>query len=250
MEKIIYYLLNKFFMTNIEKEILGYIKNKKQIIFDIGCYKGYFTKGIIENDKRSLRGKKFYLFDANPISKKYLSNLLNNKNIKYFNLAMHNTNGNRNFYINNYFEPSGSSLIPFYQKDFMWNSTRKFLMQLFKPLTKISGYTKIKVKTKTIDKFCNKKKIKKIDLLKIDTEGNEYNVLKGAKSLLKKNKILLIYVEISETKKNYEKKEKKIINFLKKYNFELISSYKMKSFSILSGLRANDSLFVNRNIIN
>lgn len=236
-------------MTNIEKEILGYIKNKRKIIFDVGCYKGYFTKGIISNDITRAR-KFFYMFDANPNAKKYLFNLLKNKNIKYFNLAMHNTNGNKNFYINNYFEPSGSSLIPFYQKDFMWNSTRKFLMQLFKPFTQISGYTKINVQTQTMDNFCNKKRIKKIDLLKIDTEGNEYNVLKGAKSLLKKNRVLLIYVEISETKKNYKKKEKKIINYLKKFNFELVSSYKMKSFSILSGLRANDNLFVNRNIIN
>ena len=65
-----------------------------------------------------------------------------------------------------------------------------------------------------------------------------------------KNKIFVIYMEISDTKRNYIKKEKKIINFLKRFNFELVSSYKMKSFSILSGLRANDNIFVNRNLIN
>jgi len=123
-------------------------------------------------------------------------------------------------------------------------------MKIFNPLKKISGYSKVKVKTQTLDNFCRKKKIKKIDLLKIDTEGNEYNVLQGTKALLKKNKIFVIYMEISDTKKNYNKKEKKIINFLKRFNFELVSSYKMKSFSILSGLRANDNIFVNRNLIN
>ena len=72
MEKIIYYLLNRFVMTNVEKEILSHMKNKNQVIFDIGCYKGYFTKGIIGNDKKNLKNKKFYLFDGNPNSKKFL----------------------------------------------------------------------------------------------------------------------------------------------------------------------------------
>jgi len=250
MEKIIYYLLNRFVMTNVEKEILSHMKNKNQVIFDIGCYKGYFTKGIIGNDKKNLKNKKFYLFDGNPNSKKFLKDLLNNKNIRFYNLAIHNTNSNKNYYINNFFEPSGSSLIPIYNKDLMWNLTRKIFMKIFNPLKKISGYSKVKVKTQTLDTFCRKKKIKKIDLLKIDTEGNEYNVLQGTKTLLKKNKIFVIYMEISDTKRNYIKKEKKIINFLKRFNFELVSSYKMKSFSILSGLRANDNIFVNRNLIN
>ena len=158
MEKIIYYLLNKFLMTNVEKEILSYIKNKKQTIFDIGCYKGYFTKGIIEKEESSLKSKKFYLFDGNPNSKKFLKDLLRMKNVSFFNIAIHNSNGRKKFFINNFFEPSGSSLVPFYQKDLMWNYTRKIFMKLFKPFTKISGYSSINVKTQTLDSFCRKKK--------------------------------------------------------------------------------------------
>ena len=49
MQKIIYYLLNKFFMNEVENEILTYFKkNNKKIVFDVGCYRGNFTKNIIK----------------------------------------------------------------------------------------------------------------------------------------------------------------------------------------------------------
>ena len=100
-----------------------------------------------------------------------------------------------------------------------------------------------------MDSFCLDKKIENIDVLKIDTEGNELNVLKGAKRLLSENKINLIYTEISETKKKFLEKEKSIINFLNSYNFELKKKYQIRSFSVLSGLRATDNLFVNKNLV-
>ena len=62
--------------------------------------------------------------------------------------------------------------------------------------------------TSTIDEFCQKENIEKIDLLKIDTEGHEEHVLKGAYKTLKKI-IDVIYVEVSD---------KKIILILKKEN--------------------------------
>lgn len=39
----------------------------------------------------------------------------------------------------------------------------------------------LSVATKTIDEFCTESAISKIDILKIDTEGHDFNVLKGAK---------------------------------------------------------------------
>ncbi len=58
------------------------------------------------------------------------------------------------------------------------------------------------VKTKSIDVFCRENHINHIDLLKLDTEGNEFNVLNGAKTILSENKINAIYTEITETKEN------------------------------------------------
>jgi len=50
-----------------------------------------------------------------------------------------------------------------------------------------------KVDIQTLDNFCKKNKIKKIDLLKIDVEGNELNVLKGAEKMI--NAGLIDYIQ-------------------------------------------------------
>ena len=101
-----------------------------------------------------------------------------------------------------------------------------------------------------MDNFCLEKKINNIDVLKIDTEGNELNVLKGAENLLKQNKINIIYTEISETKKKFLEKEKNVIDFLSSYNFELKKKYQIRSLSVLSNLKATDNLFVNKTFAN
>ena len=86
-------------------------------------------------------------------------------------------------------------------------------------LQSTKDYIKYKVYTSTLDKFVKKNNIKSIDILKVDIEGSEYEFLKGTKNTLKKSKIKIILIEISDRKKNYDKKEKKIISFLEKKNF-------------------------------
>ena len=94
---------------------------------------------------------------------------------------------------------------------------------------------KLPIKIITLDDFINKKKITNIDLLKIDTEGYEYKVLKG----LKKNhsKIKIIYFEHHYDDmilKNYTFTD--IHELLKSYGFGMIKKHKMlfrKSFEYI-----------------
>ena len=60
-------------------------------------------------------------------------------------------------------------------------------------------YTALTVKTITINDFSLNEKISRIDFLKVDTEGHELEVLKGATTLLKHQQIKLIQVERQET---------------------------------------------------
>jgi len=103
------------------------------------------------------------------------------------------------------------------------------------------------VPTITLDSFVKKKKIKSIDLLKIDIEGSEYSMLQGAKDTLKKNKIKTILIEICDKKTVYKKKENKILDFLKRYNFSLLKKNIYLSPSFLSNHKAGDYQLVNRN---
>lgn len=50
----------------------------------------------------------------------------------------------------------------------------------------------------TLDEFCSERGIDKIDLLKIDTEGNELSCLLGAKELLERGAIGAIHFEFNE----------------------------------------------------
>ena len=63
MKKLIYYLLN-YFSHNLENKIINILKNKKNIIiFDVGCFKGVFSRKILTLIKS--KKFKFYLFDIN-----------------------------------------------------------------------------------------------------------------------------------------------------------------------------------------
>ena len=148
--------------------------------------------------------------------------------------------------INKYFEASGSSLNSAHQKDKLYNLTRKFFFKCFQPFNKIKDYEKIEVQTQTLDNFCRIKKIKRIDLLKIDTEGTEEKILLGAKKLLSRKKIDLIYTEVSGFKNTFNKKFNRIFRFLSQYNFELVKTWEIKSLGWLSNLKATDNLFVRK----
>jgi hypothetical protein len=126
--------------------------------------------------------------------------------------------------------------------DFFWNLSRKLItFQIFKK------FIKFQVRTISLDGFCKKKNITRIELLKVDTEGHEFKVLKGGKKILNKTKI--IQVEIMDKKKLFAKKFTKINNFLIKYNFKLLKLKNIWSVSILSNIKAIDALYVNKSLI-
>jgi precorrin-6B methylase 2 len=68
----------------------------------------------------------------------------------------------------------------------------------------------------SIDFIVEKLRLRKVDLIKMDIEGEEYNALKGAIKTIRKFKPRII-IEIHS-----KELRKKIINFLKKYGYELV----------------------------
>ena len=83
---------------------------------------------------------------------------------------------------------------------------------------------KTTVKIKTLNNLLKKYKIKQFDLVKIDTEGHEYEVLQGAGLAIKKIKIIIIEFRNDNVYKNYN--PLKIHKKLVKNNFYLAKNFK------------------------
>lgn len=71
-----------------------------------------------------------------------------------------------------------------------WNS--------FAKLKELEDSCSISIKTTTLDSFLNQQEISDVNLIKIDVEGWEMNVLKGAKDLLSKEKAPVLMIEFTE----------------------------------------------------
>ena len=246
MKKLIYYILN-YFSHNLEGKIVNLLKKeKKLVIFDVGCFRGVFSRKILHLIKK--KKNKFYLFDVNKNTKTYISDLLLSKHFKFNEVALTNKNGMAEFNFNSFFESSGSSLSTLFKNDAKWVFSRKLILKILLQSTK--NYIKYKVHTSTLDKFVKKNNIKSIDILKVDIEGSEYEFLMGAKNTLKSSKIKIILIEISDRKKNYNKKEKKIVNFLEKKNFIFLKKHMNNSVPLFSSTKSGDYLFINKKNMN
>ena len=224
---ILYNLIDKFLMNDFNSEIKKQLKSRNLIIFDIGCFNGNFSRKLKKD--LNLKNQSFYLFDANPY--------LKIKGFDYFNVTFSDKIKLRKFNLNTFLPSSGSSLKKTIKNDKLWNFSRKLVT-----LKINQSFVTLKVKTNTLDNFCRVKKIRKIDLLKIDVEGSELDVLKGAKNILRSVKV--VQLEILQSKNKFLIEKTKIINYLKKYNFKIKKEKKISSVSILSNSISEDVLFV------
>ena len=92
-----------------------------------------------------------------------------------------------------------------------------------------SNYSEIHVMP--MDQYCSENKIQKVDLIKIDVEGFELEVLKGAKNTIEKSRPIL-FVEIDENNLKYQSSTPtELIAFLESYYSKIINSQTGKSIS-------------------
>ena len=115
------------------------------------------------------------------------------------------------------------------------------------------GYGNIRGKRhlelRTIDKFVDSVGLSHIDILKIDTQGSEYDILLGCSNLLRENRINVIHVELTLTDM-YQGSARvdEIIKLLYDNNFALCGIYRQHFQN--GYLSWADGLFVNRSFIN
>lgn len=198
-----YYLIKK---KNFEKlyrtldETIKYlIKKKNPIIFDVGAHTGE----SVERFRSLFNNSYIHCFEPSIESYKSLKKYENYKT-KVNNFALGDINEVKKLYINNDDSTSG-----FYKFSKSKNLDNNTLSEL--------------AKIKTLDQYVHEKKIKCIDLLKIDVQGFESKVLKGAIRTLKdKIKIIeleIIFIDYYEKKSSFYELE----NIIKPLGFELFS---------------------------
>jgi len=213
---ILFDIIDKFYH---QKKIIKFIKRNNlnlNFFLDIGSHLGTYSDLVLKNFKNC----KIYMFEPQiKIFKKIKIKYKNKKNIKIYNCAISNKNSFQKIYINQH--DLTSSLSTINAKN---NTYYKLKSKLFG--TDLSGMIvkELNVKTLTLNKILKFNKIKKVDLAKIDTEGHEYEVLKGLQNNIKNINYILIEFRNDKIYQSYN--SKKIHNYLVKNNFSLKDIYK------------------------
>ena len=213
---IFFDILDKYIhQRNIIKYLKQNLKNL-EIFIDIGSHKGSYTDLIINN----FYVKKVIMVEPQKniyehVKKKYLKD----KRVKTYNLAVSDKKKRQALYINKH--DLTSSLTEIDKK----NNYLKLKAKLFGGSINDLIQNKYMVNSCKLSEIIKKNNVKKIDLLKIDTEGHELQVLKGAGSFLK-NKVNFMLIEIHNSNIFLNYDAKKIHNYLKKNKFILKKRYK------------------------
>lgn len=158
------------------KNLIGPAKNP--IIFDVGAHYGESEKEF----SRNFINSSIYCFEPFKPSFLVLKNNVSNKTY-IFNIGFSDIAGKFDFH-SNLADPTNSLLSLEDNAHKIWG------------LKKLSEKQSVTCEFTTIDEFVFSEMINHIDLLKIDVQGAEYKVLSGAKKMLSKNAIKIIFMEI------------------------------------------------------
>ena len=190
------------------------IFNKKFYFIDIGCSRGFFSMYLL-----NLKNLKAEGLCIDPLNKsledfKEILKLNKIKRAKLLNaLISDQKNKKRNIYrVSDYYG---------------YYSIIKNVNYADKKIKE-----KLKINSYTLDQLVFEKyKFKKLDFIKIDTEGAEYEILKKSKKTLQKFKPA-IYCEIT-------RKTNKIINLLKTYGYEFFAISNEEKHKLKKNFYAN-----------
>ena len=169
---------NNYDENKVEYEmlLLPYFLNADAVFFDVGCNIGSFT--LIAN--KSIAQNQIHAFEPIPELNQRLHKIFPNAHIH--SLALSNAKLKTQFKIP---KINHTQLL-----------TRGTLNTHFVEANE-QGFVKIDVQTNTLDNFVTENNIKKMDVIKIDVEGHEHEVIKGALHSLSAYKPILI-IEIEQ----------------------------------------------------
>ena len=194
----------------------------RPVILDVGANTGQSIKRL----RKTFPASVIHSFEPSPrVFEQLKANVADKEDVFAWNLAMGATPGKRTFLENDHSDMS--SFLELSQTG--WGRIER----------------KSDVEVDTVDHFLDTRQIRSIDILKSDTQGFDFEVIKGAEQTLRRNGIGLLYFEFifSEMYKDLPRFDE-VFRHLTDRNFLLVSIYDITHQNDLASW--TDALFINR----
>lgn len=186
--------------TGESQVIAKYIKSG-DIVFDVGANTGDWTQEVLNQG----HDVEIHLFEPIPHVYKTLIQNLDDRKVIANNLAVGKEEKVKTFY---YYE-ANSLLSTFYRRV---DVEKQGLLNKPKEIT---------VLTTTIDSYCKRHGIKRINFLKIDAEGSELDVICGANHFLETGRIDYLQFEYGGTYLDSQTTLKEAFEYLQKFRYSI-----------------------------
>ena len=214
------------------RKLLG---KQDMTIFDVGANKGQSIRLFSIIFPRS----NFYCFEPNPSIFNILRLRQNKDNVQVFNFALGEKSEFRKFYVSDFSESSS-----FYEPD--KNSNWYKIKNRLLGKNYENSISEILVPTVSLDDFVSEKNIDKVHFIKIDVEGSEIDVLKGAQQVLK-SKVCFLQIERQSTGL-YADKKQEIDHLLAECGFVILFRVKHRFKSIEEIIYVKNTLILGKKI--
>jgi len=162
------------------KQVLSqYIKQPAPFFFDVGANQGDYSLEL----RSSFPHAHIFAFEPNPYTFKILKSKLNLSTDICCCLGLGSVQKHQTIYT---------------YSDSLDSQHASVYKEVLSDIHHAVGFANIEIEITTVDEFCKEHYIEQIDFLKIDTEGNELDVLIGASRMLAENRIRIIQFEFNE----------------------------------------------------
>lgn len=197
------------------------------VLFDVGANTGQTRHWL----RYYVPKAKIYSFEpVKDVYQQLLQNSAGDANCVLENFALGEARGEKTIQL---FEGSSSSM----------NSLLENVMN------NTAGARKETVQIETIDQYSESNAVSKIDLLKIDTEGYEIHVLKGASRMLNQGAISMIYCETGFQSSNQcNTYFPKLTDFLEKQNYYFFGLYQIDYHDWHRGNHLGNALYIHKSV--
>ena len=181
---------------------------KRPVLFDVGANIGSYSVSLHRRFPAAL----IFAFEPNPLTYRTLDGALTPLRVKCFNVGLGDREGTGKIYT--YAQEQASQHASMYR-------------EVFTELHREASPVESEFRIVTLDDFCRQEAIERIDFLKIDTEGHELAVLKGASRLLADERVNIIQFEFNEMNVVSRVFLKDFYTLLRGYDFHRLDSNRL-----------------------